>query len=344
MLKSHDFQKNLLKWYDKHRRDLPWRAKAGVAANPYHVWLSEIMLQQTTVPTVIPYFQKFLKIWPDLESFAAARHEDVLKEWAGLGYYARARNLHKCAKIISSDWQGFFPQSEEDLLKLPGIGPYTAAAISAIAFNKHAVVIDGNVDRIIARVFAIETPIRLSKPLIRTKASAIYSGVKRAGDFAQSLMDLGATICIPQKPRCHSCPVSNFCTAFKKGIQNQVPVKPQKSVKPQRTGKVYWIENGQGEILIERRDEKRMLGGMRALPTNGWDGKDDSVLPKDVVNKVIYIGDVYHSFTHFDLKLEIWEGVSMRPDKEFAWVNKSEILSCGLPTVFKKAARLVIKK
>ncbi len=341
MFKSHDFQKNLLKWYDRHRRDLPWRAKAGIQPDPYHVWLSEIMLQQTTVPTVIPYFQKFLKLWPNLKKFAAAKNEDVLKEWAGLGYYARARNLHKCAQVLAEDHKAIFPKGEAELLKLPGIGPYTAAAISAIAFDNHAVVIDGNVDRIVVRVFGIETPIKLSKALIRKKAELVYVDVKRAGDFAQSLMDLGATICIPQKPRCHSCPVRDFCKAFKKGIQNEIPSKPAKTAKPQRSGRVYWIENKGGKVLLERRDDKRMLGGMMALPTTGWDGKSDSILPKEVENKIIYAGDVYHSFTHFDLKLEVWKGVLTNSAKDNIWIDKEEILSAGLPTVFKKAVKTV---
>ncbi|PZP53837.1 MAG: A/G-specific adenine glycosylase [Micavibrio aeruginosavorus] len=342
MIKSHDFQKNLLKWYDKNRRDLPWRAKDGIPPNPYHVWLSEIMLQQTTVPTVIPYFQKFIKLWPNLQKFAVAKNEDIMREWAGLGYYARARNLHRCSQVLVETHASVFPDNENDLLSLPGVGPYTAAAISAIAFDNHAVVIDGNVDRIVARVFAIREPIRMSKPVIREKAAWLYNKVKRPGDFAQSLMDLGATICVPQKPRCHSCPVNSFCEAFKSGLQNTIPVKLEKTAKPQSNGRVYWIENKKGEVLIERRDDKRMLGGMAALPTSGWDGKADSTLPNGSENRIVYLGDVYHSFTHFDLKLEVWKGISARTSSDFVWVKKKEILSQGFPTVFKKAVKMVM--
>ena len=343
MFKSHDFQKNLLKWYDKHRRDLPWRAEPGRLNDPYHVWLSEIMLQQTTVPHAIPYFLKFLKLWPNLKKFAVADNEAVMREWAGLGYYARARNLHKCAKLLVSDYKSVFPDTREGLLELPGIGPYTAAAITAIAFDKPAVVIDGNVDRIVTRVFAIETPMRESKPLIREKAELLYHGVKRPGDFAQGLMDHGATVCIPQKPRCGICPVTDFCNAYKQGIQNQLPAKPVKSVKPQRSGMAYWLETKDGEVLLERRSETRMLGGMIGFPTSGWDNKEPSYLPKRSEKGLEYIGDVYHSFTHFDLKLEIWRGVLNRTDiKDNIVLKKADIISAGLPSVFKKIAKVML--
>lgn len=343
MFKSHDFQKSLLKWYDRHRRDLPWRAKAGVVADPYHVWLSEIMLQQTTVPHVIPYFQKFLKLWPNLKKFAAAESADVMKEWAGLGYYARARNLHKCAQVIAQNYKGKFPNSQDELLKLPGIGPYTSAAISAIAFDTHAVVIDGNVDRIVARVFAIKTPLKESKPIVKAKAAILYEDVKRPGDFAQGLMDLGSAICVPQNPKCGICPVSSFCEAYKKGIQNSLPAKAIKSAKPQRLGRVYWLETPAGDVLVERREEMRMLGGMIGLPGTGWDGKNDTQLPKTIENKLKYIGDIYHSFTHFDLKLEIWQGhLNKNYVQDKITIKKSKIASAGLPSVFKKVLKVML--
>ena len=344
MFKSHDFQKSLLKWYDRHRRDLPWRARAGVTPNPYHVWLSEIMLQQTTVATVIPYFNKFTKKWPTLQAFAKADREEVLKEWAGLGYYARARNLHKCAQVLSGEYKSVFPQTEEELRTLPGIGAYTSAAIMAIAFDQPAVVIDGNVDRITVRVFAIDTPIKESKSLIREKAALLYEGISRAGDFAQSLMDLGSSICVPQNPRCGICPVNDFCKAYKNGLQDSIPAKAVKKVSPQRQGIVYWLETKEGEIALERRVETRMLGGMTALPTTGWDGKEGSEIPEKIQKKLEYIGDVYHSFTHFDLKLEIWRGfITKTALKKNLFVSRGEIENAGLPTVFKKAMKVMLK-
>lgn len=344
MFKSHDFQKNLLKWYDKHRRDLPWRAHSGCKADPYHVWLSEIMLQQTTVPHAIPYFLKFLKLWPTLKKFAAAENEAVMREWAGLGYYARARNLHKCAQVLVRDHKSIFPDTEQELQALPGIGPYTSAAITAIAFDRPAVVIDGNVDRIITRVFGIETPMRESKPLIRQKAEVIYQDIKRPGDFAQGLMDLGATVCVPQTPRCGVCPVTDFCKAYKKGLQNALPAKPVKKLKPQRVGKAYWLETSDGEILLERRPDKRMLGGMVGLPSSGWDGKAESILPKRSEKGLEYVGDIYHSFTHFDLKLEIWRGALNKMDVRNNSIvfKKADLISAGLPSVFKKIAKVML--
>ncbi len=344
MFKSHEFQKSLLKWYDRHRRALPWRAAVGRKSDPYHVWLSEIMLQQTTVGAVIPYFEKFLKRWPDLKKFAKARQDEVLKEWAGLGYYARARNLHKCAQLLVKEHGAVFPATEKELQALPGIGAYTSAAIAAIAFDDHAVVIDGNVERVTARLFAIETPLKESKPGIRDKAALIYKGVKRPGDFAQSLMDLGATVCIPKTPRCGVCPVSAFCKAYARGIQGDLPAKAVKSLRPNRTGRVYWLENAAGEVLLERRDEGRMLGGMLGLPTTDWDGKPSRMISKDQENALKYEGDVYHSFTHFDLKLELWRGrIRGRKPAGGSFYKSSEIAGAGLPSVFQKVTKMVLK-
>lgn len=342
MFKSHDFQNNLLKWYDTHARVLPWRARPGQDANPYYVWLSEIMLQQTTVPTVIPYFLKFIGLWPDIQALAEAPQEELLKEWAGLGYYARARNLHKCAQVIVKEYKSLFPSRVEKLLDLPGVGPYTAAAIAAIAFNRPSVVIDGNIERVTARIFAIQTPVKESKAKFREKAGLLYEGIERPGDFAQGLMDLGATICIPQKPRCGLCPVRSFCRAYELGIQEELPAKPVKKAKPQREGQVFWLENQFGQILLERRDEKRMLGGMMALPTTGWDGKASSYIDQMQEGQLKYVTDIYHSFTHFDLKLEIWSGVYNGKTDQDILVPKNDILSKGLPTVFMKAAKVML--
>ena len=350
MFESHGFQKNLLNWYDQNRRELPWRAPKGQSPDPYHVWLSEIMLQQTTVPTVIPYFKKFLRLWPDLASFAQANRDDVLKEWAGLGYYARARNLHKCAITVSEDHGGVFPSTYDELITLPGVGPYTAAAISAIAFNKHAVVVDANVDRVTVRLFAIEKPIREAKPLIREKAVEIYAGTKRAGDLAQALMDLGSGVCVPVRPRCGICPVADHCAARKMGIQDKLPLKLQKKEKPARTGTVYWLEDGKGNILLERRADGRMLGGMAGLPTTDWDGKgnvaDFQKPPNGLrLKDLSHAGNVYHSFSHFDLKLDIMKGriAGKFADRYYlAQVNTLE--KSGLPTVFKKVTKAMQRK
>ena len=350
MFESHGFQKNLLKWYDQYRRELPWRAPKGQLPDPYHVWLSEIMLQQTTVPSVIPYFQKFVRLWPDLPSFARASRDDVLKEWAGLGYYARARNLHKCAIAVTEDHRGFFPSTFDDLITLPGVGPYTASAISAIAFSKHAIVIDANVDRVTVRIFAIEKPIREVKALIREKAAEIYDGTKRAGDLAQALMDLGSGICVPKKPRCGLCPVSKFCKARQQGIQENLPLKPLKKNKPARNGKVFWLEDGNGNILLERREEGRMLGGMTGFPTTEWDAKgldaDFHKPPKGVIlNNLVHSGEIYHSFTHFDLKLDILKGTITGKSSDSFFLRKIKDLdAAGLPTVFKKVMKVMIKK
>lgn len=342
MFKSHDFQKKLLHWYDNHARSLPWRALPGVTPDPYHIWLSEIMLQQTTVQAVISYFLKFLNLWPNVQKLAEAPQEQVLKEWAGLGYYARARNLHKCAQVIVNEHKSTFPNTEADLSLLPGIGAYTSAAIAAIAFNRHSVVIDGNVERVTARIFAIKTPVRLSKRLFQEKAAELYDNVRRSGDFAQSLMDLGATICIPKKPRCGQCPVQKFCSAYKLGIQDSLPAKAPKLSKPQKTGQVFWLEDEKGRVLLERRGEKRMLGGMLAFPTTDWDGKPGAEITVSRQD-MLYCGEIYHSFTHFDLKLEIWRGYlnsEGKPDEIF--LPKADIKTAGLPTVFLKVAKAML--
>ena len=338
MFKSHDFQTALLSWYDIHARDLPWRSKSGQKADPYHVWLSEIMLQQTTVPAVIPYFNKFINLWPTLGDFAAANPDDVMREWAGLGYYARARNLLKCAQVVVSDYGGIFPDTVESLSKLPGIGPYTSAAIAAIAFNRHAVVVDGNIERVTARIFAVTEPMPKVKPVLRQEAAKLFGGTDRPGDLAQALMDHGSSICIPKNPRCMICPVREFCTAYKLGIQNELPKKAAKGERPKREGRVYWLTNEKGEVLLERRDDKRMLGGMMGLPTTDWDKK--SPAGPEIANAV-YVTDVYHSFTHFDLKLEVWKADIRSQDFSAGlWYKGKDITRAGLPGVFTKVAKV----
>ncbi len=345
------FRKSLLKWYDKHRRVLPWRALSGVTPNPYHVWLSEIMLQQTTVPAVIPYFLKFIDLWPSVHDLAAAESDTVMQNWAGLGYYARARNLHKCAKILSNDLDGVFPSNQDELKKLPGIGDYTAAAIMAIAFNKPANVVDGNVERVMARIFNVSIPVPLAKPHLKELANDMAFGEnKRAGDYAQALMDLGATICTPSSPKCALCPVMNYCDGYKNGNPASLPLKLKKKDKPQKHGYVYWIRNGANEVLLEKRQDKGMLGGTIGLPTSEW---VDKTIKRPQLN--INIGKhtetkvkVMHTFTHFDLQLDGIEGCvgKVKPhfDKDYFWVRIEDISNIGVPTLFKKAIKQFIHK
>ena len=251
-----DVSGKLLAWYDAHARDLPWRSKRGKKPDPYHVWLSEIMLQQTTVAAVKDYYIKFLSRWPRVSDLARASQEDVLRAWAGLGYYARARNLHACAIKVVDEWNGKFPDTEEELRSLPGIGPYTAAAIAAIAFDRPHAAVDGNVERVMARVYAIETPLPAAKPMIKEKAQALVPE-KRAGDFAQALMDLGATICTPRTANCGICPWTDHCEGSTRGIAESLPLKAPKAKVPTRHGIAFWVERDDGHILLRSR---------RALP------------------------------------------------------------------------------
>lgn len=339
------FRKNLLTWYDRHRRVLPWRALPGVRAEPYHVWLSEIMLQQTTVPAVIPYFLKFLERWPTVHDLASAPSEDVMQAWAGLGYYARARNLHKCAQYVSGQLEGRFPDTIEKLKELPGVGDYTSAAIAAIAFNKPANVVDGNVERVMARTFAITEPVPDSKPELKRLAGDMADGEKkRPGDYAQALMDLGATICTPSSPKCMICPVQEFCEGKALGIAASLPARKAKAEKPQKHGYVYWITDGKDQVLFERRGEKGMLGGTIGLPTSDWVEKaiEKSHLPlilKSSKSKVV----VRHSFTHFDLELSGYTGkLDGKEPANYFWVPAKEAKNLGIPTLFAKALKQFI--
>src|SRR5689334_17888112 len=259
-----DAAKALLCWYVVDKRRLPWRAEAGARADPYRVWLSEVMLQQTTVAAVKPYFETFTSRWPSVEALAAAEDGEVMAAWAGLGYYARARNLLACARVVAGEHKGVFPDSEEGLLRLPGIGPYTAAAIAAIAFGKRAVVVDGNVERVIARLHALQAPLPQARPRIRELVDAMTPD-EGAGDFAQAMMDLGATICTPRRPACGLCPVRRWCKAYAEGAPERYPVKAPRAARPHRTGTAYWLEH-QGQVLLVRRPARGLLGGMLALP------------------------------------------------------------------------------
>lgn len=341
-------QADLLGWFDRHRRVMPWRATKGRRPNPYHVWLSEIMLQQTTVVTVGPYFMKFIDKWPQVENLAAAEQDDVLTAWAGLGYYARARNLHKCAQMIVADFGGRFPADQEALLTLPGIGPYTAAAIASIAFDQPAVAVDGNVERVVSRFLGIEEPLPLSKPAIKEGAALLAADNDRPGDFTQAFMELGATVCTPRKPKCGLCPWQKGCTARKAGNAEDLPRKMPKQEKPKRFGKVFFIRNSKGEVLIQKRLEKGLYQGMYQLPTTEWVGSRKQAAElkaplalKAPANKQV---TVRHSFTHFDLELEIWEAsapvAAIKKLPESRWITPDKRDDFALPTLMTKAWKL----
>ena len=318
----------LLKWYDANARTLPWRSPPGrPPTDPYRVWLSEIMLQQTTVATVKPYFEAFTARWPTVDALAAANDTDVMAAWAGLGYYARARNLLACARAIN----GIFPQAEAGLRKLPGIGQYTAAAIASIAFGQRAVVVDGNVERVVSRLFAVETPLPAAKPELYRLTDSITPDV-RAGDFAQAMMDLGSTVCTPRAPKCLICPLQMPCGAKS---PETYPRKTPKVAKPDRQGIALWIEKD-AHVWIVRRPASGLLGGMRALPGGGWDGSDCPETGQ-------LLGTVAHGFTHFNLVLEVHKSsCALQPGGE--WWPLDRIDEAGLPTIFAKAATLAIRE
>lgn len=336
-----DFQKNLLAWYDAGDRDIPWRVKGGHAPDPYKIWLSEIMCQQTTVAAVKPYYARFLELWPDVHVLARAKPEAIMKAWAGLGYYARARNLHACAKIVSNEMGGVFPQTAEGLMELPGIGPYTANAIATIAFGQPGAVVDGNIERIAARYFALNDPLPAAKKKIHKAAESFYKGLKsRHGDLAQGLMDLGAIVCIPASPRCHECPVSKGCEGRKSGIEASLPARTKKT-KQRREGIVYFINNNKKQILLQRRPQSGLLGGMNGLPGSGWDGSGDEILK--LIGDISPSGiEINHVFTHFELRLKICTAnfaAKKRLPSGYFWCNADELENAGLPSVFQKSVR-----
>lgn len=325
----------LLDWYDTHRRDLPWRARPGETADPYRVWLSEVMLQQTNVATVGPRFAAWIARWPDFASLAGAQEADIMAAWAGLGYYARARNLVACARAVAAEHEGVFPGTEAALRALPGIGDYTAAAIAAIAFDAPATVVDANVERVVARLF------RLAAKADIRPAAATLTPVRRAGDFAQAMMDLGATICSPRGPKCLLCPLRAGCAAYAAGDQEDFPVKPAKAARPTRHGTIFWARSG-GDVLLVRRPPKGLLGGMRALPTGPWSAEPPGFAdaPAQADWRVLP-GRVDHVFTHFRLQLVLATAAIDRhatPNGAEWWPIES-LEEAGLPTVFAKAAR-----
>lgn len=345
-----DLSTALLKWYDIHARELPWRVSPqdrakGVLPDPYCVWLSEIMLQQTTVATVKDYFLKFISLWPDVRALAKASEDDVLRAWAGLGYYSRARNLKKCADIIVRDHAGLFPEEVDSLRKLPGIGDYTSAAIASIAFDVEAAVMDGNVERVFSRLFAIDTPLPAAKPEIKAKVAANLDP-RRPGDFAQATMDLGATICSPKKPACMHCPVQSQCMAIATTDPETLPVKAPKKTRPKRVGAAYVAIGSNGSIIVEKRPPTGLLASMAQVPTTQWsarvDGETDAAAAPFKANWQ-HCGTVAHIFTHFELELTVWRADNVKstlPGQR--WVTIQNATEEAFPTVMKKAIECAI--
>lgn len=338
----------LLDWYDRHGRTLPWRVPHGEHADPYRVWLSEVMLQQTTVAAVKGYFAAFIRSWPTVEALAQAPLDDVLRAWAGLGYYARARNLHKCARIVAKEHGGRFPDTAAALKTLPGIGDYTAAAIAAIAFDRPEAAVDGNVERVIARLGAVNTPLPAAKSELRMHAAALVPE-QRPGDYAQALMDLGATVCTPRRTDCVRCPLAPWCEARKLGIANDLPRRTPKARRPTRKGVCFWVERDDGAILLRRRPESGLLGGMFEVPSSDWvsDGETDrpertpeSAAPVTARWRVLP-GAVQHTFSHFHLVLEIWRcvdrtGAWPHGKDDYLWVSRDDLGRAALPSVMRK--------
>jgi A/G-specific adenine glycosylase len=338
----------LLDWYDHERRDLPWRASPGRQPDAYRIWLSEIMLQQTTVKAVIPYYEAFLRRWPTVEALAAADLDDVLAAWAGLGYYSRARNLHKCARAIAERHRGRFPETEQELVELPGIGPYTAAAIAAIAFGASATPVDGNIERVVARLFAVEKPLPAVKPELRRLAQTLTPAL-RAGDHAQALMDLGATICTPKRPSCLMCPIAGDCAAHAQGIEARLPARAAKPERPVRVALAFVALREDGTVLLRRRPEAGLLGGMLEVPSTQW----AETLPpiKDALRAAPVRGDwwaapgvVAHTFTHFRLEVMVYRAIVpadvaltfWADPGRCQWVARRDFDRAALPSVMRK--------
>lgn len=333
----------LLDWYHEHARDLPWRMgpkprAQGKRPDPYHVWLAEIMLQQTTVAHGARYFLAFTKRWPSVSDLAVAKDEDVMAAWAGLGYYARARNLLKCARAVVV--LGGFPRTAKELIKLPGIGPYTAGAVAALAFGECEAAVDGNVERVFSRLLALKGPWENTKADIRSVVAGLVPA-DRPAEFAEGLMDLGATICAPKRPNCLICPISAFCKARAAGEAERYPIKEKKKPSPHRTGHIFLLTDGK-HILLERRPDKGLLGGMLGLPGSDWREREAGPMA-GAPAKLDWRkrGEVRHVFTHFSLTLTVWQGAlkGKRPEGEWVAVDRVE----GLPSVFAKAFKLMEK-
>ncbi len=343
------FHSNLLTWYDTNARKLPWRiepelSKSGVLPDPYHIWLSEVMLQQTTVAAVKEYFLKFITLWPTVNDLAAASQDDVMKAWAGLGYYSRARNLKKCADYVTEELDGQFPQTQQELMKLPGIGPYTSAAVSTIAFQNKAAVVDGNIERVVTRHTANATPM----PDVKADCATFMDDEmpeNRPGDFAQAMMDLGATICTPRNPLCALCPVQNSCKSYSLGTMLSFPVKAPKKEKPYRKGAAFVLRRPDGAVWLRKRPDKGLLAGMSEVPTTYWTARIDGAtgseagpIKADWISK----GTINHTFTHFHLELEVWLATGPSPDNHGWWSEENALAAEALPTVIKKVITAAI--
>lgn len=338
----------LLDWYDRERRALPWRAKGGARPGAYRVWLSEIMLQQTTVKAVVPYFKDFVRRWPTVGALAEASLDEVLAAWAGLGYYSRARNLHRCARMVVERHAGRFPRSEHELRQLPGIGPYTAAAIAAIAFGAPATPVDGNIERVVARLFAVTKPLPAAKPELRRFAQGLTPAT-RAGDHAQALMDLGATVCTPKRPSCLMCPIAGRCAARAQGIEALLPMRPAKAERPLRSALAFVALREDGCLLLRRRPAAGLLGGMLEVPSTDW---ADTPPPVNEALRAAPVpgdwwavpGAVMHTFTHFRLEAAVYRAIvsadaepTFRADPaRCLWVARRDLDGAALPTVMRK--------
>ncbi|MFA5040499.1 MAG: A/G-specific adenine glycosylase [Bdellovibrionales bacterium] len=338
-VKKHSEAEALLIWYDRHRRVLPWRAGRGEKPDPYRVWLSEIMLQQTTVVTVGPYFMKFVDRWPTLDKLASAKLDDVLRMWAGLGYYRRARLLHECARKVRDDFKGIFPNDEKTLQSLPGFGPYTAAAVATIAFDKKANVVDGNVERVMSRLFVIDTPLPKAKPELRARAATLLPE-KRCGDYAQALMDLGATVCTPRSPKCSLCPWNKICQAKAEGIQETLPRRIKKKTKPVRRAVAFVLMNEKGDVFLRRRPSKGLLAKMMEVPSSPW---KEGAMPTladarcfaPVAGQWKPCGVVRHVFTHFTLEIAVMTATAKKKIRGH-WVPREKLKNEALPSLMRK--------
>lgn len=343
----------LLAWYDRHARKLPWRVGTkerarGVQPDPYRVWLSEVMLQQTTVAAVKAYFEAFLVAWPKVADLAAAPRDDVMKAWAGLGYYARARNLHACAIAVTNEHGGRFPETAEGLRALPGIGDYTAAAIAAIAFDELAPVVDGNIERVIARLFAIDTPLPAAKKEIRAVQSRLTPAA-RAGDYAQAMMDLGAAICTPKKPACVLCPLIEACVAHARGEEERYPVKAPKAERPTRYGNAFVAVRSDGAVLLRQRADRGLLGGMTEVPGSDWvnrasDLAETSGKPIQAAWRRVP-GTVVHVFTHFRLELNVYCATVSAMEQASPgtrWAPADSLPGEALPSVMRKVVEAAL--